>query len=91
MDSYVQKNGFGLLSHTVLSFVKRTQWTWQTPFSNNTTDNSTYGRHQMISTEIRLIMFFAPEDGETIKSAKLRPGVDCSSDYSSLLQNLDLN
>ena len=45
----------------------------------------------MISTEIRLITFFAPEDGETIKSAKLRPGVDCSSDYSSLLQNLDLN
>ena len=56
-----------------------------------TSEKTTYGRHQMISTEIRLIMFFAPEDGETIKSAKLRPGVDCSSDYSSLLQNLDLN
>ena len=33
------------------------------PFSNNTRDNSTYGHHQMVNTEIRLIIFFAAKDG----------------------------
>ena len=27
------------------SFAKRTHWSWQTPFSNNTRDNSTHGHH----------------------------------------------
>ena len=39
-------------------------------FSNNTRDNSTHGHHQMVNTEIRLTIFFAAEDGETIQSAK---------------------
>ena len=37
------------------------------PFSN-TTDNSTHGHHQMVNTEIRLIIFFAAEDGEVLYS-----------------------
>ena len=32
--------------------------------SNNTRDNFTYGHHQMVNTKIRLIIFFAAEDGE---------------------------
>jgi len=35
------------------------------PFSN-TTDNSTHGHHQMVNTEIRLIIFFSAEDGEVL-------------------------
>ena len=31
----------------------------QTPSSNNTREDSTHGHHQMVNTEIRLIMFFA--------------------------------
>ena len=38
----------------------------QTPFSNNTGEDSTYGHHQMVNTEIRLIIFFAAKDGETL-------------------------
>ena len=38
----------------------------QTPFSNNPRDDSTHGYHQMVNTEIRLIMFFAPKDGEAL-------------------------
>ena len=37
------------------SFVKRTHWSLQTSFSNNTRDKSTHGHHQMVNTKIRLI------------------------------------
>ena len=34
----------------------------------NTREDSTHGHHQMANTEIRLIMFFAIEDGEILYS-----------------------
>ena len=34
-------------------------WSWQTPSSNNTREDSRHGHHQMVNTEIRLIIFFA--------------------------------
>ena len=37
-----------------------------TPSSNNTGYDSTHGHHQMVNTEIRLITFFATEDGEAL-------------------------
>ena len=43
-------------------------WSWQTPFSKNTRDDSTRGHHQMVNIEIRLIIFFAAEDGEALYS-----------------------
>ena len=33
-----------------------------------TSDYSTHGHHQMVSTEIRLIIFFAAENGEALYS-----------------------
>ena len=48
--------------------LSRMHWSWQTPFSNNPRGNSTHGHHQMANTEIRLIMFFAAKDGETLYS-----------------------
>ena len=33
-----------------------------------TTQDSTHGHHQMVNTEIRLIIFFAIEDGEALYS-----------------------
>ena len=36
--------------------------------SNNTREDSTHGRHQMVNTEIRLIIFFAAKDGEVLHS-----------------------
>ena len=38
------------------------------PFSNNTGDDSTHGHHQMVNTEMRLIIFFAAKDGEALYS-----------------------
>ena len=33
-----------------------------------TRDNSTHGHHQMVNTEIRLIIFFAAKNGEVLYS-----------------------
>ena len=37
-------------------------------FSNNPRDDSTCGHHQMVNSKIRLIIFFAAEDGEALYS-----------------------
>ena len=58
---------------------------------NNTRDNATYGYHQMVNTEIRLIMFCAVKDGETIQSEKQDQGLTVAQIMNSLLQNSDLN
>ena len=44
----------------------------------------------MVSTEIRLSIFFAAKDGETIQSAKTRPGADCGSDHEILIAKFRL-
>ena len=44
----------------------------------------------MVNTEIRLIIFFAAEEGETIQSVKTRPGADCGSDHQLLIAKFRL-
>ena len=44
------------------------QWSQQVSSSNNTRDGSTHRYHQMVNTEIRLIIFFAAKDGEALYS-----------------------
>jgi len=44
----------------------------------------------MVNTEIRLIIFFAAKDEETIQSAKTRPGADCGSDHELLIAKFRL-
>ena len=34
--------------------------------SNNTREDSAHGHHQMVNTEIRLIIFFAAKDGDAL-------------------------
>ena len=56
-----------------------------TPYSNNTREDSTHRHHQMVNTDIRLIVFFIAKDGEAIYSQQeIRPGVDCGSDHELL-------
>ena len=57
---------------------------------HNTRADSIQGHHQMVNTEIRLIIFFAAKDGEALHSQQ-RPGADCSQIMNSLLPNSDLN
>ena len=66
-------------------------WSWQTPYSNNTRDSSTHGHHQMLNNKIRLIILFAAKDGEALYShQKTRPGDDCGPDHKLLIVNFRL-
>ena len=72
------------------SSAKKMHWSQQTLSSNNTREDSTHGHHQMVNTEIRLIIFFADKDGETLQSAKTRLGADCGSDHELLITKFRL-
>ena len=52
--------------------------------------DSTRGHHQMVSTKIRLIIFFVAKDGEARYSQKTRPGADCGSDHELLIAKFRL-
>ena len=65
------KFGLGMQNEAglrLIQFSKKMHWSQQTPFSNNTREDSTHGHHQMVNTEIRLIIFFAAKDGEALYS-----------------------
>ena len=64
----------------------------QTPSSNNTREDSTDGHHQMVNTEIRLIIFFAAKDGEALYSQqKQDQELTVAQIINSLLPSSDLN
>ena len=56
-----------------------------------TQEKTTHGHHQMVNTEIRLIIFFAAKDGEALYSQKkIRPGADHGSDHELLIAKFRL-
>ena len=58
----------------------------------NSRDDSTYGHNQMINTEIKLIIFFAAEDGEALYSQqKQNLELIVVQIMSSLMQNSGLS
>ena len=60
-------------------------WSQQRSSSNNKRDDATHGHHLMVSTEIRLIIFFQPKMEKLyIVSKKTRPATDYGSDYQLL-------
>ena len=67
-------------------------WSKQTPSSNNIRDEFTHGYQQMVNTKIRLIIFFAVEDGETLYSQqKQDQELTVAQIMNTLLPNSDLN
>ena len=55
-------------------------------------EDSTHGHHQMVNTEIRLIIFFAAKDGETLYcQQKQDQNLTVAQIMNSLLPNSDLN
>ena len=57
-----------------------------------TQEKTTHGHHQMVNTEIRLTIFFAAEDGETLYSQqKQDQELTVDQIMNSLLLNSDLN
>ena len=62
------------------------------PSANNTREDSTHGHHQMVNTEIRLIIFFAAKDGEGLYSQQKRDWkMTVAQILNSVFQNSDLN
>ena len=60
--------------------------------SKNTRDNSTCEHHQMVNTEIRLIIFFAAKDGEALYSQQKQDReLTVARIMNPLLQNSGLN
>ena len=61
-------------------------------FSNNTREDSTHGHHQMVNTEIKLIILFVAKDGEALYSQQKQDReLTVAQIMSSLLPNSDLN
>ena len=74
------------------SFVKRTHWSQQTSSSDNAREDSTHGYHQVVNTEIKLIIFFAAKDGEGLYSQQKQDREQTvAHTMNSLLANSDLN
>ena len=58
-----------------------------TPSSNNTRADSIHGHHQMVNTEIRLIIFFAAKDAEALYSQQIQDqDLTVAQTMNSLLQ-----
>ena len=63
-----------------------------TPSPNNTREDFTHGHHQMVNTEIRLIIFFEAKDGQALYSQqKQEQELTVAKIMNSLLANSDLN
>ena len=57
-----------------------------------TQEKTTHGLHQMVNTEIRLIIFFAAKDGEALCSQQKQDReLTVAQNMNSLLPNSDLN
>ena len=67
-------------------------WSQETQSFNLARDNTTHGHHQVVNTEIRLIIFFEAKDGEALYSQqKQDPELTVAQIMNSLLPNSDLN
>ena len=57
----------------------------------NTREDSTHGHHQMVNTKIRLIIFFAAKDGDTVYSQQKQDReLTVAQIMNSLLPNSEL-
>ena len=57
-----------------------------------TQDKTTHGHHHMVNTEIRLIIFFAAKDGESLFSQQKQDWeLTVAEIMNSLLPNSDVN
>ena len=62
------------------------------PIPKSTREVSRHGHHQMVNTEIRLIIFFAAKDGEALYSQqKQDQELTVAQIMNTLLPNSDLN
>ena len=89
------KFGLGIQNEAgqrLIEFCQENELIIATPSSNNTRENFTHGHHQMVNTEIRLIIFFAAKDGKALYSQQKQDWeLTVAQIMNSLLPNSDLN
>ena len=86
------KFGLGVQNEAGQRLIKRTNWSYQTPSSNNTREDYTHGHHQMVNIKIILIIFFAAKNGDALYSQqKQDQELTMAQIMNSLLPNSDLN
>ena len=59
--------------------------------SNTTREDSTHGHHQVVNTDIRLVIFFAAKDVESLYNPQKQDWYLTGSDHKILVPNSDLN
>ena len=80
------------IQHHLLTIFKWLKQPFKTTSFNNTREDSTHGQHQMVNTEIRLIIFFVAKGGEALYSQqKQDQELTVAPIMNSLLTNSDLN
>ena len=73
-------------------YQENTLVTANTLFQQHNREDSTHGHHQMVNTDIRLIIFFAAKDGEALYSQKKQDWeLTVAQIMNSLLTNSGLN
>ena len=78
--------------HRLIEFCQENALVTANTLFEQTKDNSTHGHHQIVNSEIRLIIFFAAEDGEALYSQqKQDQELTVVQIMNSLLTNSDLN
>ena len=88
------KCGFGIQNEAgqrQTEFCQENALVIQTPSSNNTREDSTLGHHQMVNTEIRLIILFAAKDGEALYSEQKQDQELTVAHHELLIAKTDLN
>ena len=71
------KFGLGMRNEagqTLIEFCQENALVKQTPSSNNTKEDATHGHHQMVNTEIKLIIFFAAKMEKFYRVSKNKTG-----------------
>ena len=88
------KFGFGVQNEagqSLTEFYQENSLVIANTLFQNTREDSTHGHHQMVNTEIRLIIFFAAKDGEALYSPQKQDWeLTVAQIMNSLLSNSDL-
>ena len=89
----MSKFGLGVQNEagqSLTQFSQENAPSYQTPSSNNAREDSTHRHHQMVNTEIRLIIFFAAKDGEALYSQQKQDWELTGSDHELLIAKIRL-
>ena len=72
------------------TFVKKTHWSQQTPFSNDKREDSTHGHQDMANKDMGLVIYFTAKYGEALYSQQKQGQQLTVAQIMNILLNSDL-